>query len=157
LAGWRGMLGEVMLNFTHNALTFKLNLQTVQQLTREGEKKKYFQKRRCHWYLLLTFNVTYLYVLHFTYIRTSCFKTKSVKQSHYRPEQAQRMGRSVAQLFRDLGARRGWVVSLTPLPLYPREIPGTHCTGGWVGLRAGLDVCEKSCPHRDSSLGLSSP
>jgi hypothetical protein len=27
---------------------------------------------------------------------------------------------------------------------YPRERPGTHCTWGWVGPRAGLDVCEKS-------------
>jgi hypothetical protein len=25
------------------------------------------------------------------------------------------------------------VVSTTPRPLYPRERPGTHCTGGWVG------------------------
>jgi hypothetical protein len=31
----------------------------------------------------------------------------------------------------------------------PREIPGTHCIGGWVGPRAGLDLCEKSRPHRD--------
>ena len=23
--------------------------------------------------------------------------------------------------------------------LYPREIPGTRCSGGWVGPRAGLD------------------
>jgi hypothetical protein len=30
----------------------------------------------------------------------------------------------------DLGARRGWVVSTTPRPLYPRERPGTRCTGG---------------------------
>jgi hypothetical protein len=30
--------------------------------------------------------------------------------------------------------------------LYPRERPGTHCTGGWVGLRAGLDRCGKSRP-----------
>jgi hypothetical protein len=44
------------------------------------------------------------------------------------------------------------VVSTTPRPLYPREIPGTHCTGGWVGPRAGLDVCEKSRPH-----GIPSP
>jgi hypothetical protein len=36
------------------------------------------------------------------------------------------------------------VVSTTPRPLYPCERPGTHCTGGWVGPRAGLDVCEKS-------------
>ena len=25
------------------------------------------------------------------------------------------------------------MVSTTPRPLYPRERPGTHCTGGWVG------------------------
>jgi hypothetical protein len=42
------------------------------------------------------------------------------------------------------------VVSTTPRPLYPRERPGTHCTGGWVGRRTGVDVCEKSRPHRDS-------
>jgi len=28
--------------------------------------------------------------------------------------------------------------------LYPRERPGTHCTGGWVGSRAGLHRCGKS-------------
>jgi hypothetical protein len=28
-----------------------------------------------------------------------------------------------------------------PVALYPRgEDPGTHCTGGWVGPRAGLDT-----------------
>ena len=30
--------------------------------------------------------------------------------------------------------------------LYPREIPGTHCTGGWEGHRAGLDRCGKPRP-----------
>ena len=50
--------------------------------------------------------------------------------------------------------RRGWVVSTTPRPLYPRERPGTHCTGGWVGPRAGLDGCGKSRPHRDSIPGM---
>jgi hypothetical protein len=45
------------------------------------------------------------------------------------------------------------VVSTTPRPLYHRERPGTHCTGGWVGPRAGLDVCEKSRPHRDFCFG----
>jgi len=29
---------------------------------------------------------------------------------------------------------------------YPRERLGTHCTGGWVGPRAGLDWCGKSRP-----------
>jgi hypothetical protein len=28
----------------------------------------------------------------------------------------------------------------------PRETPGTHCTGGWVVLRPGLDECGKSWP-----------
>jgi hypothetical protein len=51
--------------------------------------------------------------------------------------------RGIALLFLNLGTRKGWVVSTTPRP------PGTQFTGGWVGPRAGLDVCEKSRPHRD--------
>jgi len=39
-----------------------------------------------------------------------------------------------------------------PAVLNPRERPGTHCTGGWVGPRAGLDG-RKISPHRDSILG----
>jgi len=31
----------------------------------------------------------------------------------------------------------------TPAALYTRERPGAHCTGGWVGPRAGLDRCGK--------------
>jgi hypothetical protein len=61
--------------------------------------------------------------------------------------------RGIALLILDLGGRRGWVVSTTPRLLYPPERPGTHCTGGWVGPRAGLDVCEKSRPHWDSIPG----
>ena len=37
-----------------------------------------------------------------------------------------------------------------PAALYPRERPGTHCTGCWVGPKAGLDRCGKYRPHRDS-------
>ena len=50
--------------------------------------------------------------------------------------------------FLNLGAsgRWWWVVNATPRPLYPRERPGTHCIGGWVGHRAGVDGCGKSCP-----------
>jgi hypothetical protein len=33
--------------------------------------------------------------------------------------------------------------------IYPRQRPGTHCTGSWVGPTAGLDRYEKSRPHRD--------
>jgi hypothetical protein len=39
-----------------------------------------------------------------------------------------------------------------PGRLYPRERPGTHCTGGWVGPEAGLDRCRKSRP-----TGIRSP
>jgi hypothetical protein len=39
----------------------------------------------------------------------------------------------------------------------PQGSPCTHCIGGWVGPRAGLDGCGKSRPHRDSIPGPSSP
>ena len=44
-----------------------------------------------------------------------------------------------------------------PAVLYPQERPSTHCTGSWVGPRAGLDRCGKSRPHRHSIPGSSSP
>jgi len=40
----------------------------------------------------------------------------------------------------------GWVVNATPRPLYPRDKSGTHCLGGWVGHRAGLERCGKISP-----------
>jgi hypothetical protein len=52
----------------------------------------------------------------------------------------------IAQLFLNLGTRRGCVVSITPRPPLPRERPGTHRTGGWVGPGAVLDRCGKSRP-----------
>ena len=33
-----------------------------------------------------------------------------------------------------------------PAALYPRERPGAHFTGGWVGPRAGLDKRKISSP-----------
>jgi len=33
-----------------------------------------------------------------------------------------------------------------PVALPPGKRPGTHCTGGWVGPRSGLDGCGKSRP-----------
>jgi hypothetical protein len=50
-----------------------------------------------------------------------------VKVSRNRPESPEG-GRGITTLL-DLGGRRGWVISNTPRPLYPRERPGTHCTG----------------------------
>jgi hypothetical protein len=40
--------------------------------------------------------------------------------------------------FFNLGARWGWVVNATPCPVYLRERPGIHCTGGWTCPRPGL-------------------
>ena len=40
---------------------------------------------------------------------------------------------------------------------YLRDLPGTHCIGGWVDPRIGLDGCGKACLHRDSIPGPSSP
>jgi len=36
----------------------------------------------------------------------------------------------------------------SPAALYPRERPGAHSMGGWVGPRADLDGCGKYLPHR---------
>ena len=55
--------------------------------------------------------------------------------------------------------RSGWS-NATLRPLYPQERRSTHCTGGWVGPRAGLDRCENSPPppaHNYSITGPSSP
>jgi hypothetical protein len=41
-----------------------------------------------------------------------------------------------------------------PGRLYPRERPGTHCIGGWVGPGAGMDRCGKSRPVGIRSLDL---
>jgi hypothetical protein len=93
---------------------------------------------------------TYI-INHCNYNRIKILKISLSKLSRYRPKVAQRVGRDIALLFLDLGARRGWVVSTTARPLYPLERPGTHCTGGWVGLRAGLDVFKISLHNIKSS------
>jgi hypothetical protein len=63
-------------------------------------------------------------------------------------EQSQRVDRSIALPFRDLSARRGRVVNITPRPLYPQERPGTNCTGGWVGPRAGMITNVRTSSHK---------
>ena len=44
------------------------------------------------------------------------------------------------------------MVNSTPRPLYPRKKTRTHCVGGWVGPRVGLDGCGKFRP-----TGIRSP
>jgi hypothetical protein len=58
----------------------------------------------------------------------------------------------IALLILNLGARRWWVVSTTPRPLYPHESPSTHCTGDWVVPRADLDMCKNLAPTWIRSL-----
>jgi hypothetical protein len=82
---------------------------------------------------------------------------KKVKVPRNRPRRSKWRSRGIAPLFLDLGARRGWVASTTLWLIHPRQRFGTHCTGGWEGLRAGLDLCEKSRPYRDLIPGPSSP
>jgi len=60
---------------------------------------------------------------------------------------AQRVGRGIALLFHDRGTRRGVSDQQhAPVALYPRDRPGTHFTGGWVGPRAGLGGRKISSP-----------
>ena len=66
---------------------------------------------------------------------------------------ALRESRSIALLyFRPLHQKGVRGKRHAPAAPYPRERPGTHCTGGWVGPRAGLDWCRKSRP-----TGIRSP
>ena len=71
---------------------------------------------------------------------------------------AHRGSRGITLLFLDLGTRRRVRGQRhAPAALYPLERPGTHCKGGWVGPRAGMDRCGKPRPHWDSNPGPSIP
>jgi len=65
---------------------------------------------------------------------------------------AHRGSRSIALLFLTTALEGGEGSVSRPGRSLPRERPGTHCTGGWVGPRAVLDRCRKSCP-----TGIRSP
>jgi len=60
---------------------------------------------------------------------------------------AQRVDRGIALLFLGPWHQMGDVCQPhAPAALYPRERPGAHFTGGWVGPRAGLDGRKISSP-----------
>ena len=60
--------------------------------------------------------------------------------------------------WRPWGGVEVWFYSFFNLAaLTPGKKPGTYFTGGWLGLRTGLDGSEKSRPHGDSISGPSSP
>jgi len=57
-----------------------------------------------------------------------------------------------------------WAVNVKLRLLYPRERPGTHCIGGWVGLRTSSEGAENLIPsgirspdhpvRRESAIGV---
>ena len=98
-----------------------------------------------------------VFSLHFVkYVKVKCILVQALRLCTDRT--AHRGSRGIALLFLDYGTRRGWVVSSTPRPHFsPGERPNTHCTGGWVSPRAGLDRCGNLAAHRDSIPGPSSP
>lgn len=55
------------------------------------------------------------------------------------------------------GARRGGWSAPCPGLFTPGKETGSHCTGIGVGLGDGLNGCGKSCTHRVSNPGPSSP
>ena len=67
----------------------------------------------------------------------------TVECSCYKTGVAQRVDRGIALLFHDCSTRGGWVVSSMPQPHFTHC---THCTGGLVGPRAGLDGRKISSP-----------
>ena len=62
--------------------------------------------------------------------------------------------RGIALLFFDHSTRRGEGSASRPGRSLPPGKTGIHCTGGWVGPRAGLDRCGKSRPPQ---TGIRSP
>jgi len=72
---------------------------------------------------------------------------KKVKWSRNRPSVAQRVGRGIALLYHDRDTRR-WVGGQqhAPAALYPRERPGTHLTGDWVGPQGRSGRAENLLP-----------
>jgi hypothetical protein len=67
---------------------------------------------------------------------------KKLKLFHYTPRRRLSGKKVQLLLILDLDTTWEWVVSVTPRPCFsPGErTPGTHCTGGWLGPRAGLDT-----------------
>ena len=59
---------------------------------------------------------------------------------------ANRGSRGMTLPFHDHGTRRGEESASRPGRSLPRDKPGTHLTGGWVGPRADLNRCGKSRP-----------
>jgi hypothetical protein len=76
------------------------------------------------------------------------------KTVHEGPAEEQRYS-SIISLTSKLDEVGGQLHVPTALP--PEKIRGTHCIGGWVGPRVGLEGCGKFRPQKDSIPGPSCP
>jgi len=82
------------------------------------------------------------------------------KQSKVTPLQARlwpRGGRGIALLFQDLGARRGWVVNVTPRPHFTPGKTRYPLYRRMGGLQSRSGQVQKTRPYRDSIPGPPSP
>jgi hypothetical protein len=69
------------------------------------------------------------------FLATKYCKVKKGKGHPIQATKGLEGGRGIALLFHDLGARRGWVVSTKPRPLYPRKktrYPMYRRLAGWA-------------------------
>jgi hypothetical protein len=77
-----------------------------------------------------------MFMLFFAPVKVTLVQALSLCTGHT----AHRGSRGIALLFHDHVTR--WGVKgqrHAPAALYPQKRPGTHCTGGWVGPKGGLD------------------
>jgi len=89
-------------------------------------------------------------VWHVIFADKNTYTHKKVNWSRYRPGVVQKVGREIALIFHDHGARRVWVVSSTPWPRFTSgkdPVPILQ-EAGWAPGPVWTSV--KSRPHRDS-------
>jgi len=83
-----------------------------------------------------------VYLLKSLYKKVKCTLVQALRLCTDRTVRTGSRNRTL--LFLDHGTRRGEGSASRPATLYHQERPGTHCEGGWLGPRAGLDRCGKS-------------
>jgi len=127
--------------------TYRETLRLIFILCRLSSLLPVLQPNGCYWFsTFLTESMFMINTSLGTAIASSkyiCISKSSGKvypsTGHERPK------RQLSYCFCKLNASLGWVVNTTPRPPYPRgRRVGTHCRGGWVGPRAGLDGFGKS-------------
>ena len=88
---------------------------------------------------------TYTYIYMYVLKTVKCTLVQALRLCTGRT--AHKGSRGIDLLFLDHDTRRGEGPASRSGRSLSQERFGTHCTGGWVGPRVGLDKCEKSQPH----------